>query len=375
MGRELDQDLPDWESLRAGLVQEATAALVHGWELIDDVSAAFAAAGDDIVTIQLGPDDDVVYVQARRDDDCWLVEAVSNTYLGDHVQLSAESEQWLTDHGWTAPSDDDEDDTPNFWRVYGDPVDFDEMARNIAVAFISAYGATPDSEFSVSPAIPPQDDDDEEPERRFEVHEGTGALERAARIAALPVLGWLVDDTLVAVASQNPLHVSWAMIEDRAAMISELIEQATRAATEMIDSPGPHWINTGEFRDALSAGGHPPALRALTELVAALPGTFQIDRLAQLLIMFGPHDAKPVVHSGTDEFVRIDVDDHVDDDAYVRVVEAAEGVDLDESWFWFIDQAILRSPAARRAAIRHTNAYVRARGHWVGATDPRHGTF
>jgi hypothetical protein len=59
------------------------------WPLIlTQVSAMFAAADDANVTVRLGPDQDIVYVPGRRGEDCWLVEAVSNTYLGSHVQLT-----------------------------------------------------------------------------------------------------------------------------------------------------------------------------------------------------------------------------------------------------------------------------------------------
>ena len=356
-----------WESLQHELVSEAAAALVHGWDLIDQVTEVFNAAGDDNVTIQMEHPGAWAYAQACRVENAWLVETVSNEYLEEGMQLSADDMRSLVEHGWTAPTPD----MPNFWRVYDDPVDLAEVARDIVVAFVSAYGATPRSEFTYSPdiALDDEEDDDVLPAPTLQVHEGTGPLERAARTAPLSAYVWLEGDTVVAAASQNPLYVTWAVSADHRSTIGAMIEKATGLATGMMESTFDTWIDTAEFRDALESSDLPPTLRSPSGLLAALPADLQADRLAQLVIMFGPRAAAPIVMTGRTQFSVVDTDDQVDDAAYVAVVEASAEVELDDSWYWFVRQAITRSPAARQAAVSHPSARVRALGAWTRTAD------
>ncbi len=91
-------------------------------------------------------------------------------------------------YGWTAPTEE----MPNFWRFYEPPVELAEVARDIVVAFIAAYGATPQSQLSYSPALPQQDLGDDVPAPpALQVLDGTGPLERAARThRCRPSCGW-----------------------------------------------------------------------------------------------------------------------------------------------------------------------------------------
>ena len=136
---------------------------------------------------------------------------------------------------------------------------------------------------------------------------------------------WLEGDTVVAAASQNPLYVTWAVSADHRSSIGAMIEKATGLATGMMESTSDTWIDTAEFRDALESSDLPPTLRSPSGLLAALPADLQADRLAQLVIMFGPRTAAPIVMTGRTQFSVVDTDDQVDEVASVIVAATAAG--------------------------------------------------
>jgi len=102
--------------------------------------------------------------------------------------------------------------------------------------------------------------------------------------------------------------VTWAVVDDHEPTIGAAIEAAARTATGMVESTFDCYLGTAAFREALSSSDHPPVVRAPTTLLSALPDQLQADRLARLVIMFGPAGAAPIVRTGVDVFAVIDTE-------------------------------------------------------------------
>jgi hypothetical protein len=130
-----------------GLEQEMDTFLSAWCNRIAQFGALLAAAAEDTISLQLGPDRDHVYIQARREDDGWLVEAVSNNFLSERTRLSVDDECTMVELGWQPPTRA----MPNFFRCYDDPVDLLEVAKDILITFGVVYGALPHGPFFVSP--------------------------------------------------------------------------------------------------------------------------------------------------------------------------------------------------------------------------------